>query len=92
MLLDLDNPARVIGRCPYNILEPRELYELTGQVGNVVFPSGAVVEDIDSEGYAQPESTVYIYYGAADTSVCLATTTVKGLIEHAMRDLYNNIA
>jgi len=92
MLLDLDDPAKVIGRCPYNILEPRELYELTGQVGNVVFPSGAVVEDIDAEGFAYPESRVLVYYGAADTCVCLATTTVKSLIEHAMRDLYNNIS
>ena len=84
MLLDLNNPARVIGRCPYNILEPREIYELTGQVPNVVFPSGMIVEQTDSEGFAEPDSMVFIYYGAADTSVCLATTTIKNLINSAM--------
>ena len=84
MLLDLENPAEVIGRCPYNILEPRELYELTGQVPNVVFPSGMIVEDVDEEGFAEPESRVMVYYGAADTSVCLATSTVNTLSEQAM--------
>ncbi|MFC1726057.1 glycoside hydrolase family 130 protein [candidate division KSB1 bacterium] len=84
MLLDLKNPAKVISRCPYNILEPRELYELTGQVPNVVFPSGVIVEDFDAEGFAEPESKVLVYYGAADTSVCLATSTVKTLIEQAL--------
>jgi beta-1,4-mannooligosaccharide/beta-1,4-mannosyl-N-acetylglucosamine phosphorylase len=84
MLLDLKNPAKVISRCLYNILEPRELYELTGQVPNVVFPSGVIVEDFDSEGFAEPDSKVLVYYGAADTSVGLATTTIKTLIKQAM--------
>lgn len=83
MLLDLKNPARVIGRCPYNILEPREIYELTGQVPNVVFPSGMIIEKYDSEVFAEPNSRVFIYYGAADTSVCLATTTINELINFA---------
>jgi beta-1,4-mannooligosaccharide/beta-1,4-mannosyl-N-acetylglucosamine phosphorylase len=83
VLLDLNNPQKVTGRCPYNILEPRELYELTGQVPNVVFPSGMIVDGSDEEGFALPESRIFLYYGAADTCVCLATTTVGALLDKA---------
>ncbi len=83
MLLDLDDPLRVIARGRYNILEPRELYELTGQVPNVVFPSGAIVEDVDADGFAALGSEVKVYYGAADTCVGLAFTTVDELISTA---------
>ncbi len=79
-LLDLDDPAKIIGRTRYNILEPRELYEQVGQVPNVVFPSGMVVDKVDEEGVATPESVVSVYYGAADTVVGLATATVSDLI------------
>ncbi len=82
MLLDLDDPSKVISRSWCNILEPRELYELTGQVPNVVFPSGMIVMEYDKEGYALPESEVYVYYGAADTSVGLAVTTINELLEY----------
>ncbi|MDJ0835295.1 MAG: glycoside hydrolase family 130 protein [Acidobacteriota bacterium] len=79
-LLDLDDPSKVIVRGRYNILEPRETYELTGQVPNVVFPTGWVAED-ESDATALPESRVLIYYGAADTHVCLFLATVNELIE-----------
>jgi len=82
-LLDLHDPARVIGRSRGNILEPREPYELAGQVPNVVFPSGMIVEETDGEGYALPASPVKIYYGAADTSVGLAVTTIEELLAAA---------
>ncbi len=80
-LLDLNDPSIVLARGRYNILEPREMYELTGQVQNVVFPSGMVVEDYDDEGFALTDSKVLVYYGAADTVVGLAVSTVKELIE-----------
>ncbi len=80
MLMDLSDPTKVIGRCRNNILEPRELYELAGQVPNVVFPSGMIVESYDRDGFAMPGSPVKIYYGAADTSVCLATPTIGELL------------
>jgi len=80
-LHDLNDPSIVLARGKYNILEPRELFELTGQVPNVVFPSGMIVEEFDSEGFALPESKVLVYYGAADTVVGLATSTVKELTE-----------
>ncbi len=80
VLLDLFDPSKVIGRSKYNILEPRELYETVGQVPNVVFPGGAIVEKYDTENFAEPGSKVFLYYGAADTSVCLATTTISELL------------
>jgi beta-1,4-mannooligosaccharide/beta-1,4-mannosyl-N-acetylglucosamine phosphorylase len=82
-LLDLENPGRVIGRSRYNILEPREPYELTGQVPNVVFPSGAVADETDGDGFVDPDTRITVYYGAADTHVCAAFTTVKDLLEAA---------
>lgn len=81
VLIDLGDLSKVKARSKYNILEPREPYELTGQVPNVVFPTGMIVEEYDSDGFASSDSKVLIYYGAADTSVCLATTTVRELIE-----------
>ncbi|TKJ37918.1 hypothetical protein CEE37_13215 [candidate division LCP-89 bacterium B3_LCP] len=81
MLLDLDDPSIVKARSRYNILEPRKMYEMVGQVPNVVFPSGMIVENFDPNGFALPDSEVLLYYGAADSSVCLATTTIRELIE-----------
>ena len=84
VLLDLHDPAKIVGRCRCNILEPREPYELAGQVPNVVFPSGMIVEEVDSEGFAALESEVKVYYGAADTVIGLATTTIRELTDAAM--------
>jgi beta-1,4-mannooligosaccharide/beta-1,4-mannosyl-N-acetylglucosamine phosphorylase len=82
-LLDLADPSKLLGRSRGNILEPREIYELAGQVPNVVFPSGMVVEELDAEGFAPETSPVKIYYGAADTAVGLAITTVGELLAAA---------
>ena len=91
MLLDLHDPSRVLGRCRHNILEPREIWELAGQVPNVCFPSGWVIERFDAAGFALPESEVKIYYGAADTVVGLYITTVAELLEATREEpLLNN--
>jgi len=84
MLLDLNDPTKVLGRCRCNILEPREIWELAGQVPNVTFPSGMIVEEYDTEGFAINNSEVKIYYGAADTSVGLLVTSISELLEAAM--------
>jgi beta-1,4-mannooligosaccharide/beta-1,4-mannosyl-N-acetylglucosamine phosphorylase len=81
VLLDLEHPEQVIARSRCNLLEPREMYELTGQVPNVVFPSGLVPAQTDPDGFVGENTELYIYYGAADTSVCLATATVRRLLE-----------
>jgi beta-1,4-mannooligosaccharide/beta-1,4-mannosyl-N-acetylglucosamine phosphorylase len=83
VLLDLADPTRVVARGAFNVLEPRETWELTGQVPNVVFPSGMVVEEMDDDGFAVPDAKVRIYYGAADTVVGLATSTLAELLADA---------
>jgi predicted GH43/DUF377 family glycosyl hydrolase len=74
-LLDLDDPRRLIARLPYWILGPHEPYETTGEVPNVVFPCGHV----------RKGDELRLYYGAADTTVCLATARVSELLE-ALRE------
>jgi len=81
MLMDLNDPSKVIGRCCHNILEPREIWEMAGQVPNVCFPSGWVVEEFDDEGFAKADSEVKIYYGAADSVVGLYISTIRELLE-----------
>ena len=84
MLLDLNDPSKVLGRCRCNILEPREIWEVAGQVPNVTFPSGMIVEEYDNEGFALENSEVKIYYGAADTSVGLLVTSISELLDAAL--------
>ena len=72
MMLDLNEPWKVIGRCKDPILYVKEPYEMIGQVPNVVFP-GAVIPE--------PDGTVKIYYGGADYVQCLATAKLDDLIE-----------
>ena len=72
-LLDLDEPATVLHRLPEWILGPHASYERTGDVPNTVFPCGAIHD---------PETDVVrLYYGAADTSICLATAMLGDLLE-----------
>jgi predicted GH43/DUF377 family glycosyl hydrolase len=71
MLLDGDDPTKVIARCPDPILEPEEPWEREGTVPKVVFPNAAVV--IDGE--------VFVYYGGADTVVGVATAPLAELVD-----------
>ncbi len=64
-LLDLHDPRRVLGRSDEPILEPEEPYEKSGLVPNVVFSCGAV----------EYRSRILVYYGAADSVVCLASVS-----------------
>ncbi len=75
VLLDLDDPSVVIGRSDVPILAPRADYERIGDINNVVFASGAIVED---------DGSVKVYYGAADTSICVATGKLSDLIDVAL--------
>ncbi len=71
VLLDLVDPSKVIARGRDNILEPRETWELTGQVPGVVFPTGLILRG----------SAVDLYYGAADTCIGLARSSLDTLIQ-----------
>jgi predicted GH43/DUF377 family glycosyl hydrolase len=72
-LLDLTEPTRVLRRLPSWILAPTAHYERAGDVPNVVFPCGLVLEPRSGE--------LRLYYGAADTSVCLATAQLEAVLE-----------
>jgi len=72
MLLDLKNPAKVIGLYREPLLAPEASYEIHGGYrNNVIFPGGMVLEK---------SGEVKIYYGAADTVECLATAQVGDLL------------
>jgi predicted GH43/DUF377 family glycosyl hydrolase len=72
MLLDLNDPSKVIARAKAPILSPIEPYERVGLTSNVVFTSGAILEE---------DGEVKIYYGGADTVQCVATARVEDLID-----------
>lgn len=71
-LLDRDEPTRVLHRLPEWILSPTASYERIGDVPNTVFPCGLVHDEATDE--------LRLYYGAADTSICLATATRADLL------------
>jgi predicted GH43/DUF377 family glycosyl hydrolase len=86
LLVDLNNPQKVIYRSPNPILEPEEDYEigLSGSwVPNVVFTCGAV-PGIDKE-ILEDDDEILVYYGAADTSIGLAKATLADLIPETFR-------
>jgi predicted GH43/DUF377 family glycosyl hydrolase len=71
LLLDIENPYRVKGRSPGCVMRPEAEYEQTGFVPNVIFPTGAILED---------DGILKIYYGAADNYECLAETRLEDLL------------
>ena len=64
-LLDLEDPAVVLHRSDEWVFGPTAGYEITGDVGRVVFPTGWILDE--------PADRLHLYYGAADTTVGLAT-------------------
>ena len=72
--VDLTQAARekVLGLMRRPLLEPEAEYELEGYRGSVIFPCGMILED---------GGEVKLYYGAADTSIALATAHVDDLLE-----------
>ncbi|MBR0457635.1 MAG: glycoside hydrolase family 130 protein [Victivallales bacterium] len=77
MLLDLDDPSKVLSVSKKPLLVPEEPYELDGFRGSVIFPGGMILED---------SGEVKIYYGAADTVECLATADVNDLVKFAKNE------
>ncbi len=85
VLLDRDDPGRVLARTRDNILEPREPWEMVGQVPNVVFPSGLVTGAPRHDGTLPASDEVTLVYGAADTCIGAATSTIGELLEACHR-------
>jgi predicted GH43/DUF377 family glycosyl hydrolase len=71
-LLDLDEPWVVRRRLEEWLLSPSDPWERVGDVANVVFPCGAIPRPDDGE--------IDMYYGAADSVVCMATVTTADLL------------
>lgn len=69
-LLNLTNPQKEISRLPYPLFFPEKEWELKGEVNNVCFPTGTVLEG----------DTLYIYYGAADERIAVASLSLKKLL------------
>lgn len=74
LLLDLKNPRKVLGRTTMPLLSPEEEYEHYGKVENIVFPTGVTLKG----------DVLSVYYGAADTTTCLATGSLKTLLREIL--------
>lgn len=72
VLLDLQDPAKVVARTKEYLMEPDQDFELSGIYEGCVFPTGSVVK----------EGTLYVYYGCADQYIGLATCNFTELIDY----------
>lgn len=75
MLLDLENPSKVIARAKDYIMEPEFEYEIKGFYNGVVFPTGNMVVG----------DTLYVYYGGADKYCCVATCDINELVAFVLQ-------
>ncbi|MGI6297276.1 MAG: glycosidase [Minisyncoccales bacterium] len=71
MILDLKDPTKILYRAKQPVLEPSLPYENNGFKSGIVYSCGAVVID----------DTLFVYYGGADTVVCVATANLEEFIE-----------
>ncbi|MBU1088457.1 hypothetical protein KKA02_01070 [Patescibacteria group bacterium] len=71
MLLDLKNPTKVLHRSLHPIIEPSQWYENDGFKAGVVYPCGAVII----------EKQLFVYYGGADSYVCVATASLDQFLQ-----------
>ncbi|KAA9005385.1 glycosylase [Paenibacillus spiritus] len=83
VILDLEEPSKVKYRSRNFVLTPEEWYEERGFVPNVVFPC-ATLQDADT-------GRIAIYYGAADTYVGVAYTTVQDIVQY-VKDTHEEVA
>jgi beta-1,4-mannooligosaccharide/beta-1,4-mannosyl-N-acetylglucosamine phosphorylase len=70
-ILDRNDPSKVLYRTQPYLIAPAAPYELAGDVPNVVFPCAALTDG----------DRVAVYYGAADTTVCLAFGHISEIVE-----------
>jgi beta-1,2-mannobiose phosphorylase / 1,2-beta-oligomannan phosphorylase len=70
-LLDLNDPRKEIARLPYPLFFPQKEWELKGEVNNVCFPTGAILDG----------DNIYIYYGAADERIAVASLSLTELLD-----------
>lgn len=71
LLLDINNPSKVLARSIEPIMEPTQFYENSGFFGNVIFSNGHYVKDDD----------IFLYYGASDQVICGARFSIAEIFE-----------
>ena len=76
-LHDLNDPSKIVAVGDEWILQPEEIYEITGYVHNVVFTCGAVPEN---------DGSVKIYWGGADKVMCVGTARLDDLVDHCLKN------
>jgi predicted GH43/DUF377 family glycosyl hydrolase len=74
VLLGLDDPQKIVGEVKRPLVLPQEEYELYGRIPHIIFPSGALIKGND----------VRLYYGATDTTACMAMFNKKELLEQLL--------
>lgn len=73
-LLDLNDPSKELARLPHPLFSPEYEWELIGEVNNVVFPTGTALFG----------GTLFIYYGAADSVIAVASLKLSELVEELL--------
>ncbi len=76
LLLDLNDPTKVLARSYDPIMEPTEAYELTGFFGNVIFTNGHVADGDE----------VTLYYGASDEVICGARLSIDEILSGLLKE------
>jgi predicted GH43/DUF377 family glycosyl hydrolase len=82
MIVDHENPSKVLYRSTHPILTPETWYENDGHKANVVFPCGAAVKD----GF------LHVYYGGSDKNTCVASANLNDFLEKLQKEPYKEPA
>lgn len=77
MLLDHDDPTKILHRSDVPVLEPSEWYENEGAKRGVVFACGSIIKD----------DTLFVYYGGSDNVACVATAPLDAFLAAVKKDL-----
>jgi len=78
-LMQLNNPSIEIARLPEPLFVPETPLEKRGTVNNVCFPTGALLQ----------QDTLYIYYGAADVCIAVASVRMSDLLQALLAEIPN---
>ena len=70
-ILDSENPSQVVSRTNVPILSPREEYERIGDLPNIVYSCGAILESRD---------VIKLFYGAANSCICVGMVMVQDIV------------
>lgn len=76
MLLDLEDPTKVLVRSREPILEPETEYENNGHKYGIAYPCGAIEKD----------GTLFVYYGASDKTTAVATASIKPFLKALLKE------